>query len=309
MPEETVGGEESRQGVPPSQAAGLLDAQIRVGTELLRTVASATDAGELQVISPQVSAWLTRNETILARIFGPTERESYRLAAPSVARTRDFEGRRKRLEQRIRARMQYLRVARAKIELARPAEHTGLPSASASLAVGDSSSSSAAEVLKDESSRKPTWKVILANQWMINICAPLIVAAVLASGGYAIAQLFHRSVLLTGTAVCESHRNVVGVWIAAATGQTDSGYAHLGPLNPSSTGASIGSEGTYSYLLPRGGSYVVHVGCGGNAQHWDSTNYSPELSDRTANLLCHDPTASERRVTLKGTCTVVATAP
>jgi hypothetical protein len=287
MPGETVGGEEPRPGPSPSQAAGLLDAQITAGAELHRSVASAADAGELQVVGARVAAWLRRNEAVLVRIFGPSERQSYRLAAPAVVRTRDFEVRRDQLERRISARMRYLRAARAKIELGSSVTEQAGPA---------------------ESSRKPAWQRILTSQWTINIFAPLIGVAILAGGGYAIAQIFHRGVQITGTVVCESRRDVVGVWIAAATGQADSGYAHLGSVSWSA-GAPIGFEGSYSYLLPRGGSYVVHVGCGGSTHHWDSTNYSPELSGRTANLVCRDPTASERGVTLTGSCRAVSAAP
>ena len=34
-------------------------------------------------------------------------------------------------------------------------------------------------------------------------------------------------------------------------------------------GVGLWNAATNSYLLPRGGNYVVHVGCGGTARSWD----------------------------------------
>jgi hypothetical protein len=74
---------------------------------------------------------------------------------------------------------------------------------------------------------------------------------------------------------------MVGVWAAAASGQGDSGYAHLGPAY--FAGAATVS---YSYLLPKGGRYAVHVGCGGTASRWASTDLSPLLSHSPVHLNC-----------------------
>jgi hypothetical protein len=153
--------------------------------------------------------------------------------------------------------------------------------------------------------RGPWWRAVLANPWTVAAGAPLITAPLLAIGNYALSHIGHSSPLLTGSVVCESGRPVVGVWIAASAGQKDSGFAHLGPPNPSGISYPIGSTGTYSYLLPHGGTYAVHVGCGGTAAHWASANYSPLLSSWTVHLLCDDPTAvSASGATLRGECTV-----
>lgn len=137
--------------------------------------------------------------------------------------------------------------------------------------------------------------------------APLIVAALLAIGAYAVSHIDHGSSTVTGSVVCESGRPVVGVWIAASAGQSDSGYAHVGPSDSSGTSYPIGPAGTYSYLLPHGGPYAVHVGCGGTAAHWASRSYSPLLSSRTAHLRCDDPTtAAAGDVIPRGKCTIAA---
>jgi hypothetical protein len=111
---------------------------------------------------------------------------------------------------------------------------------------------------------------------------------------------------VTGSVTCESGRPVVGVWIAASTGQSGSGYAHLGPPGTSGISYPIGATGTYSYRLPHGGTYAVHVGCGGTAQHWASSNYSPLLSSPTAHLECADPTSLTQGSSPKGSCVVIA---
>jgi transcriptional regulator with XRE-family HTH domain len=134
----------------------------------------------------------------------------------------------------------------------------------------------------------------------------LITVALLAIGAYVVSQIAHGqgSFTVTGSVVCESGQPVVGVWIAASAGQKDSGFAHLGPADSSGISYPIGARGTYSYRLPHGGAYAVHVGCGGSARRWASSNYSPLLSSRTAHLHCDDPTASAGSAIPQGRCTV-----
>ena len=111
------------------------------------------------------------------------------------------------------------------------------------------------------------------------------------------------SSLVSGSATCQSGRPVVGIWIAASSGQKDSGYAHLGPAT-AGTNFAAGSTVTYSYLLPHGGTYGVHVGCGGTASDWDSRNFSPLISGRIAHLRCDDPaTVRSGNTNPTGTCT------
>ena len=77
----------------------------------------------------------------------------------------------------------------------------------------------------------------------------MIAAALLAAGGYLLLSPIlggQGSMTVTGSVACESGRPVAGVWIAASTGQEDSGLAHLGPLSASGISYPIGSSGTYS---------------------------------------------------------------
>jgi TIR domain len=132
----------------------------------------------------------------------------------------------------------------------------------------------------------------LARQqlWWTTISV-LVSAAILAVAG----ALFdwrasYEGEILTGSVTCESGEPVEGVWIAASSGQSDSGFAHLGPADNSGLNHPAGPTVTYSYTLRGGGSYSVHVGCGGEASQWHSSNYSPELSGPVAHLECRDPT-------------------
>jgi TIR domain len=155
--------------------------------------------------------------------------------------------------------------------------------------------------------RKRSWWRLVRARPRGAAAVPLIIAALLATGAYLVPQIGHGhdGSLVTGSITCESGRPVVGVWIAASTGQSDSGLAHLGPPGSSGISYPIGARGTYSYRLPHGGTYAVHVGCGGNAQHWASSNYSPLLSDPTVSLRCDDPAPSPRGASRRGTCAVV----
>ena len=85
--------------------------------------------------------------------------------------------------------------------------------------------------------------------------ASLAVVVSLAIVAYAVLQSIHGQgdLTVTGSVVCESWQPVVGVWIAASTGQSDSGLAHLGPPDASGISYPIGAAGTYSYRLPHGG--------------------------------------------------------
>lgn len=279
----------SRRHLSRAQATSLLNAQIMAGRDLRQAVARAATTEELQALRPQLSAWSTRNEYVLIRAFGESERQDYRLARPQTVATGSIEDRRAQLERRTDARLQYLHGAVTRIELGKRDYATpDAPDAT----------------MPDESPGKTRWRAAVTNPWIIAICAPLIVAALIAIGSYAKARIAHSSIItLTGSVVCESGRKVVGVWIAASTGQSDSGYAHLGPPNPNNVSYPIGSSGTYSYLLPHGRSYAVHVGCGGSAAHWSSRNYSPLLSGRTADLRCDDHTTADRGVIPRGRCT------
>lgn len=301
--------EEPQRKLSGVQAATLLDAQIQAGEDLFEAIADATDVLALQAIAGRLSAWLARNERVVVKVFGPAEAQTYRLAGPPAVRARDLAARRAQQQRRTNARLQYLRAARERIESAE------LVSDRARLSAGESNKASREHGEVDDadtgrqgdSARKSRWRMTLSSPWTIALCAPLIVAALLA-GAHEITDVAHRAVLISGMVECESGRDVVGVWIAASSGQKDSGYAHLGSLNPAA-GTPIGSNGTYSYLLSGGGSYSVHVGCGGDAAHWDTRNYSPMISARRVNLLCSDPAMAGRGSTPRGTCKPITAIP
>jgi TIR domain len=150
---------------------------------------------------------------------------------------------------------------------------------------------------------RPWWRA-LPSHGRIGSLAVLIVVALITAGFYVAGHVAHGSFTATGSVSCESGRPVVGVWIAASGGQRDSGFAHLGPPNPVGPSYPIKATGTYSYQLLHGGSYAVHVGCGGSAGHWASKNYSPLISGPAAHLHCDDPTtAPVHGVPPQGTCT------
>jgi len=309
MPGEAMSHEGPQRRLSEVQAATLLDAQIQAGEDVLEAIADAIDAQVLQTIADRLSAWLARNERVLARAFGPAEAQAYRLAAPPAMRTRDFAARKANYERRANARMQYLRAARQRVEPAEIAsERTGLSADGGRKAPREHDEiGAAANDRQADSAGKSRLRATVSSPWTIAVCAPLIVAALLA-GVRAIADIAHRGVLISGMVECESGRDVVGMWIAAASGQGDSGYAHLGSLNPGG-GAPIGSKGTYSFFLSGGGNYSAHVGCGGDAEHWDSRNYSPQVSARRIKVLCNDPTRPVAGPTPRGTCRLVSAFP
>jgi hypothetical protein len=290
----------SRLYVSRAQAASLLNAQIRTGEELRRAVARATALAELQMLKRQLSAWSTRSERVLGRVFGEAERLAYRQASPSAVRVRSFEDQQIHVEQRTDSRLQYLRGAAARIGSADEMTHSTINDSDAKRTSRDTPRQTVHVTAgHKQPQRKVWWRAALTNPWTIAVVAPLIVTAVLAAS-----HIGHSGSMITGSVVCQSGRPIVGVWIAASTGQGDSDYAHLGPLNLTDSSSPIGSEGTYSYRLPQGGTYSVHVGCGGTSAHWASNNYSPLLSSRTARLHCDDPTAaSTNRAIPRGRCT------
>ena len=92
-----MGDTGSRRDLSRTQTASLLNAQIMAGQDLRQAVVRATAIEELQALGPQISAWSTRNEHVLARVFGQSERQDYRLASPPAVTTRSIEGRRAQL--------------------------------------------------------------------------------------------------------------------------------------------------------------------------------------------------------------------
>src|SRR5690349_6589946 len=88
---------------------------------------------------------------------------------------------------------------------------------------------------------------------------------------------------VNGTVRCTSGAAVQGVWIEGFSG--GSGYASLTPAHRHSPTVS------YRYVLPSGGDYQVHVGCGGTPSDWDRTLRSSYVEPGTRHFLCADAEA------------------
>ena len=153
-----------------------------------------------------------------------------------------------------------------------------------------------------EAGRPPLLWLIL-HSWQGRLAVTML-AAVLATTGAVFLPWHHVGrTWLSGSATCESGRPIIAIWIATLAGQQGSGYAHLGPAPGSGLSHASGPTVSYTYLLAQGGSYSVHVGCGGTSRHWDSANYSGVISTPSVTLRCDDPPATPPPgKTLNGRC-------
>jgi hypothetical protein len=88
---------------------------------------------------------------------------------------------------------------------------------------------------------------------------------------------------ISGSIQCESS-SVEGVWIQSANG--GSGWA------PWVSSAARSDYATYSYTLPEGGEYAVHVGCGGTTSSWKVAEYSNFYGGTVNNFYCYDESGS-----------------
>jgi hypothetical protein len=313
--------------IPKAQAATLLSVQVEAGQALRRKITHASSPVQLERLRSDFSAWMGQNEDALARIFRETDRDTHRKPAAAGPSLPGFIDQRAQLVREADSRLRYLRRAASRAEQAQePPPAT--PSASPGVTINnygfmvDTAVNPSRVGPQDTAGghrpqageppahgprrKKKWWRAVLTGPWTIGICTPLIAAALIAMKTNALSLFSSRSSVVTGSVTCISGRPVVGVWIAASSGQGDSGYAHLGPGAASGINHPAGATVTYSYRLPHGGSYAVHVGCGGAAKHWASSNYSPQLSALAARLRCDDPTATPAVETKpEGRCVVV----
>ena len=88
---------------------------------------------------------------------------------------------------------------------------------------------------------------------------------------------------ISGSIQCESS-SVEGVWIQSANG--GSGWA------PWVSSAARSDYATYSYTLPEGGEYSVHVGCGGTTASWKVAEYSNFYGGTVNDFYCYDESGS-----------------
>ena len=94
---------------------------------------------------------------------------------------------------------------------------------------------------------------------------------------------------ITGYVTCISQNPVVGVWIAAQNG--GSVWATWTP----NSGAPYYAN--YKFSLSKGGSFSVHVGCGGNPSHWATDNHSGYVQGSGASFTCIDVRGQYRYLT------------
>jgi hypothetical protein len=293
-----------RLRISAAQAIKLLDAQVISGEELRKAAMHASRLKQLRALRRQVLLWSERNEQVLLIIFERPERATYRTGAPYGVSGRTVASLRAQLARQVDSQLGYLcdamthasqaSTSASKVRLAVP--QASDPGASASKHPGATTSEPP----------KRRWRIFWLNPWTLGVATPLIVAAILAARSSMASWITGATgSLVTGSVVCESGRPVVGVWIAASGGQRDSGFAHLGPAADTAGNHAAGSAATYSYLLTSGGSYSVHVGCGGSAANWTSSSYSPVLQVRSVDLRCNDlVVVSGSDGSLRGICTI-----
>jgi hypothetical protein len=108
---------------------------------------------------------------------------------------------------------------------------------------------------------------------MINLkCTAIAVITTLISvGGISVtASKAYASTGISGQVQCVDELAVEGVWIQASSG--GSGWATLRNVEES------GYTKNFSYSLPYGGAWTVHVGCGGSTSDW---KYKPNGNSTT----------------------------
>ena len=88
---------------------------------------------------------------------------------------------------------------------------------------------------------------------------------------------------VSGSIQCQS-TSVEGVWVQSANG--GSGWA------PWVSSAANPDHATYSYTLPHGGEYSLHVGCGGTTSSWKVAEYSNFYGGTVNDFYCYDESSS-----------------
>lgn len=89
----------------------------------------------------------------------------------------------------------------------------------------------------------------------------------------------------SGTLRCTTGANVVQVYVVSTEGDRA-----VGNVEPVSNATEVTSAAAmFSYHLPNGGSYRLHVGCGDTAGQWATANYSVLLHGLDVSVGCNDP--------------------
>lgn len=133
--------------------------------------------------------------------------------------------------------------------------------------------------LAGTSKRVMNMKVAMQRVGRRVVCGVAGVAAV-ASLAVAAAPEAMASTGVGGSVSCVTGRAVEGIWVVANSG--GSNWARMNVAGGTSSAVS------WSYTLPNGGSYSLHVGCGGSPSSWASTSTSGNYSGGSGGMLCYD---------------------
>jgi hypothetical protein len=117
------------------------------------------------------------------------------------------------------------------------------------------------------------------------IYAGLALVAVLASLGLYLYSQAQR-VSISGVVSCASGLDVEGVYVAALGGGSGFATWHAN---------QEGWRATYSYVLPNGGPYAMHIGCGGTPKVWGTVNRSPEMTTPHIAMKCFNTRLTAHR--------------
>lgn len=115
--------------------------------------------------------------------------------------------------------------------------------------------------------QRQSWRARFGRRRVVYLGAVALVCLILLATGAFFATSWAKSdsVTITGKVSCVDNLRIVGVWISVNSG---SGFANPYKIN------SSGSAVQFTFTLPHGGAYNVHVGCGGSRDDWLNTDYT-----------------------------------
>lgn len=83
-----------------------------------------------------------------------------------------------------------------------------------------------------------------------------------------------------GTVRCDSGDKLEGIWVQGTISASGWAAVQHDPNQASRVG--------FSYTLGMGGTYEIHVGCGGSISSWTHADYSPTESETSLDFSCVD---------------------
>jgi hypothetical protein len=128
----------------------------------------------------------------------------------------------------------------------------------------------------------------MRRRTLLSVLAGAVVVAV--AGVLAAMLPTEVPVSVGGQVTCRTGRAVSGVWIEAANGGSDFAFLRL---------PTTGGPAEFTAILPFGGRYAVHVGCGGTGAHWNTENWSGSVPGGRHDFVCDDENATGVR---RGVC-------